>query len=90
MIHPQSFLLLHNSDKSREEQYSCVYIQEGFSSFSLTYLITSLSLLCRKESLLYCAEKGLSLTHVKPDDAETEAATAEVKFDLRGPKYLLI
>ena len=50
----------------------------------------SLSLLCRKESLLYCAEKGLSLTHVKPEVAETKAATAEVKIDLRGLEDLLI
>eukprot|EP00253_Pinus_taeda_P012082 PITA_12082 len=44
----------------------------------------------RKESLLYCAEKGLSLTHVKLEAAETEATTAEVKFDLRGLEYILI
>eukprot|EP00253_Pinus_taeda_P001911 PITA_01911 len=39
---------------------------------------------------LYCAEKGLSLTHVKPEAAETEAATVEVKIDLRGLEDLLI
>jgi len=50
----------------------------------------SLSLLHRKESLLYCAEKGLSLTNVKPKAAETKATTAEVKFDLRGLEDLLI
>ena len=50
----------------------------------------SLSLLRRKESLLYCAEKGLSLTHVKLEAAETEAATVEVKIDLRGLEDLLI
>ena len=50
----------------------------------------SLSLLRKKESLLYCAEKGLSLTHVKPEVAETEAATAEMKFDLCGLEDLLI
>jgi len=44
----------------------------------------------KKESLLYCTEKGLSLTHVKPEAAETEAAIVEVKFDLRGLEDLLI
>ena len=49
----------------------------------------SLSLLCRNESLLYCAEMGLSLTHVKPEAVEFDAATAEVKIDLRGLEDLL-
>ena len=49
----------------------------------------SLSLLRRNEFLLYCAEMGLSLTHVKPEAVEFEAATAEVKIDLRGLEYLL-
>ena len=29
MIHPRSFLLLHNSDKSREEQRKIVQISAG-------------------------------------------------------------
>ena len=49
----------------------------------------SLSLLRRYESLLYCTEMGLSLTHVKPEAVEFEAATAEVKIDLRGLEDLL-
>ena len=49
----------------------------------------SLSLLRRNESLLYCAEMGLSLTHVKPEAVEFEAATAELKIDLRGLEDLL-
>ena len=49
----------------------------------------SLSLLRRKESLLYCAEKGLSLTHVKPEAAEIEATTADPNIDQRGPSNLL-
>ena len=49
----------------------------------------SLSLLHRNESLLYYAEMGLSFTHVKPEVVEFEAATAEVKIDLRGIEYLL-
>ena len=49
----------------------------------------SLSLLRRNESLLYCAEMGLSLTHVKLETVEFEAATAEVKIDLRGLEDLL-
>jgi len=32
---------------------------------------------------------GLSLTHVKPEAVETEAATAEVKIDFRGLEDLL-
>jgi len=32
---------------------------------------------------------GLSLTHVKPKAVEFEAATAEVKIDLRGLEDLL-
>jgi len=32
---------------------------------------------------------GLSLTHVKPEDVEPEAATTEVKNDLHGLEYLL-
>eukprot|EP00253_Pinus_taeda_P023784 PITA_23784 len=63
---------------------------EDVSSFALTHPITSLSLLHIKESLLYCVEKGLSLTHVKPEATETEVATAEVKFDLCGLEDLLI
>ena len=55
-----------------------------------SFISSHLSLLRRKESLLYCAEKGLSLTYVKPDGIETEATTAEVKFDLRGLEDLLI
>jgi len=49
----------------------------------------SLSPLRRNESLLYCVEMGLSLTHVKPEAVEFEAATAEVKIDLRGLEDLL-
>ena len=50
----------------------------------------SLSLLCRNESLLYCAEMGLSLTHVKPKAIEFEVVIAEVKNDLRGIEYILL
>jgi len=49
----------------------------------------SLSLLHRNESLLYYAEMGLFLTHLKPETAETEAATAEVKIYLCGLENLL-
>ena len=36
------------------------------------------------------AQKRVSLSHVKSEVAETEAAIAEVKFDLRGIEDLLI
>jgi len=49
----------------------------------------SLSLLRSNESLLYCVEMGLSLTHVKPKAIEFEATTAEVKIDLRGIEDIL-
>jgi len=32
---------------------------------------------------------GLSLTHLKPEAIEFEAATAKVNSDLRGLEYLL-
>ena len=56
---------------------------------SLISSYLSLSLLRRNESLLYCVEMGLSLTHVKLEAVEFEAATAEVKIDLCGLEYLL-
>ena len=49
----------------------------------------SLSLLRRNESLLYYAEMDLSLTHVKPEAVEFEAATAKVNIDLHGLEDLL-
>ena len=49
----------------------------------------SLSLLRINESLLYYAEMGLSLTHMKPEAVEFEAATAEVNIELHGLEDLL-
>ena len=68
----------------------CINIRGLFLIFTYSYHHISLSLsLHRNESLLYCAEMGLSLTHVKPETAEIEAVTAEVKIDLRGLEDLL-
>jgi len=40
-------------------------------------------------SLFSIALKWVSLTHVKPEAVEFEAATAEVKTDLRGLEDIL-
>jgi len=68
----------------------CINIGRLFLIWTHSSHHISLSLLCKKESLLYCAEKGLSLTLVKQEATETEDVTAEVKFDLHGLEYLLI
>ena len=45
--------------------------------------------MCRNESLLYYAEMGLSLTHVKLEAVEPEVATADPKIDQRGLEDLI-
>ena len=67
----------------------CINIRELFLICTHSSHHISLSLLRKNESLLYCAEMGLSLTHVKLEAVEFEAATAEVKIDLHGLEDLL-
>ena len=67
----------------------CINIGGLFLIWTHSFHHISLSTAQKRVSLL--RRKGsLSLTHVKSEAAETKAATAEVKIDLRGLEDLLI